>query len=260
MIATMRRLRLTLALCAALRAWGECEPWCDNPCSELSGAVAQECGDCSAEHRCWPGADGFVGDRSGGGGGGDRHAKLSIAVDAASETGEAQSPKYVPDERSDPWLGSTADCQRIGVSAFSNLTVAERAALLELPTLVTGATEHWPTNHEEWLDAVVFDDVNPHDLTDAQLSVREDTVNQLVKLLGRHYSPPSFLERASELRVLSVATIAKKGVHPTPNHGFAWLGLLRGTMTWYVRQRYQTAAYTRFRPPLVLARSGQILV
>ena len=40
-----------------------CEPWCETaPCSELTGSVEQECGDCPSTHRCCRTAHDFVAD------------------------------------------------------------------------------------------------------------------------------------------------------------------------------------------------------
>ena len=40
-----------------------CEPWCETaPCSELTGSVEQECGDCPSYARCSRTADDFVAD------------------------------------------------------------------------------------------------------------------------------------------------------------------------------------------------------
>jgi hypothetical protein len=48
------------AISAASPTAAACEPWCIEPCGELTGDVTQECAGCTrGTHGCHPGAAGF---------------------------------------------------------------------------------------------------------------------------------------------------------------------------------------------------------
>ena len=49
--------RVMLAFATA--AFALCEPWCENPCTDLNGAVANECSSCVSPFACRPGQPGF---------------------------------------------------------------------------------------------------------------------------------------------------------------------------------------------------------
>ena len=53
-------LVLVVLLCLSGTSGSACEPWCVEPCAELNGNVAQECGACAEGSGCFPGAPGYA--------------------------------------------------------------------------------------------------------------------------------------------------------------------------------------------------------
>ena len=125
-----------------------CEPWCDNPCSDLNGDVTKECADCTATSMCHPGAQDFVtaaadrqpaaGSRYGGMG-------QSQNPEVASDTSEAfevnshgrpiQQPKaYVED-----WEIGVCDLEKIHHSKLTREFILKAKA----PFIVVGLTDTW---------------------------------------------------------------------------------------------------------------------
>ena len=127
---------------------------------------------------------------------------------------------------------SAVPCRQITAAALAGgLAGGALAALLSVPTIVTGLIDAWPAS--SWLSEMAFDNVDPTKLSHAARHARTNAQEELYGKLQRDYAVPDALRRASTWRVLSYG-LGMTGVHITPNHGFAWLGLVNGSKTWYL--------------------------
>ena len=184
-----------------------------NQCGQLNGDVRAECGTCTsaAGAACWPGASDFP------------PGTAQIAVGAAGRASIAPVREG----------GAIAKpCRKITAAELSAAeSDAARAALLSEPTIVTGLVDEWPT--ASWLADLQFDNVDPTSLDQAARLARSGAEAAILERLQREYAVPAALRRASSWRVLSYG-LGQTGVHITPNHGFAWLGLLNGSKVWHL--------------------------
>ena len=208
---------LAEAVMAQSARLGECEPWCvNNACSVLNGEVTSECGACSPDHAvCAPGASDYPAEPSGDG------SKAAASRLAVGSVGTVQ-----------PVLVEAEACRRITAEDLQGLSSAEaKAALLKEPTIITGLIGDWPDL--SWFEELHFAAINPTTLSQEDKQAFRVAEEEVLRRLNRDYVVPHVLRRASAARVLSFQT-GRGGVHITPNHGFAWLGLVNGSKTWYM--------------------------
>ena len=215
---------LWLSLFAPTRVDAGCESWCVvAQCSELNGPVQAECGACDSNAKCWPGASDYPAAD-------DTVFKVAVGNSAAVR----QQQQHVADPMASANIASNVaarPCKRIDAAELDGLGADELADALDEPTIVTGLIDSWPSS--SWLLDMHFDNADPTKLSADAQEAREDARQSLYQRLQRDYAAPQALRRASAWRVLSYGE-GPSGVHITPNHGFAWLGLLNGTKVWHL--------------------------
>ena len=222
-------IRAMLALTLVPIDVNECNAWCNESCNDLNGDVATECGACDAGWRCRPGAPGFP---SGATSTGvepsiatlDRRVSLTAAgqqavVILSNGTQDEHAVYREHAAASDPSSSPQRPCQRITASELEALSLEERSALFQKPTLISGLLGHWPLDGRgPWDTQFSLVDDNPLDLTVEEQRARLGAQRKAYQILQTSYSTPRLLARAALLRVLSIAAMSNDGVYATPNH------------------------------------------
>lgn len=200
-----------------------CELWCANAkCSELNGDVQYECGGCGQHATCRPGVADYTRAVVGGTGQVAQPDSMVGSLAEATSVAPARTPPNV----------TAVSCRRLAADDLKRMSPRERAAALDQPTIITGLIDTWPST--VWLrSSFGFDSVDPTKLDRQARASRQAAADALLRRLNSEYATPEPLLRASAQRVLSYM-MGQGGVHITPNHGFAWLGLVNGSKRWYL--------------------------
>lgn len=126
-------------------------------------------------------------------------------------------------------------CQRVNASTLRQMSETERASLFARPTLISGLLADWPGRHEysEWLDTFEFDSSDPSDPI-TRTAERIAAESALLAAITSRFPTPDVLRRASAVRLFSLGTSHSMGVSSTVNHGFSYLGMIRGRKVWHL--------------------------
>ena len=129
-------------------------------------------------------------------------------------------------------------CHTLDAIQLRAMSPAARADALQAPTIVTNLFDRWPADLS-WLEMFDFDSDHPDNPPDES---RRDAREAMNRIFEHRYSVPvPFHERTARLRI-SVSHSTGPGV-TFCNHGFSWLGLLKGQKEWFF------APHTSSKPP-----------
>ena len=222
MLATTTAFVLTVGLSYA-SASASCFSFCEHAaCDELNGDVVTECGGCPAggSHACAPGQPGYGVRAASGDAPLPQLSRVPQVPVVSGGSGNLDAADV------DPQMVQA--CQELTGSHLRQMEPRERAAALQVPTLVSNLTDTWPT-HDEWLRHFSFDGGHPDEPPDAARKAARST---LTRIFDRWYGHPSpFHQRSVRLRI-SYSNRGGGGVSFC-NHGFSWLALRQGTKVWF---------------------------